>query len=318
MKSSKIIFYLLFWPFYAIYFFGTLFYRLIRWGLKEKYFRSEEFIEHKKAISGAVSEYNELADYVNSFEQMSLTSESSDRFKYSHLATTENLSLHNIKRDRNTKNYANNVHQTSLQVVIKAAEQPLKYLCKYFDVKATEENLQHIQEMANTVSRFSNAEENLRKRLAKIEADFNPPKFIKKHYHQELLKHLEIEVPTIDFEVPVYQFEYVSSGGNSSQRTTIKLDELTLENLSEYLSERIKYGKSAQAQRALMTKKLREFIKKRDCYTCQQCRASVAEQSLLLLEVDHILPVSKGGLSTKDNLQTLCWKCNRSKSNKTS
>ncbi|WP_256948040.1 HNH endonuclease [Streptococcus pneumoniae] len=29
-----------------------------------------------------------------------------------------------------------------------------------------------------------------------------------------------------------------------------------------------------------------------------------------------MVPVSKGGLSTPDNLQTLCWKCNRSKSNK--
>nr|WP_276552630.1 HNH endonuclease [Streptococcus danieliae] len=65
-----------------------------------------------------------------------------------------------------------------------------------------------------------------------------------------------------------------------------------------------------------MTKKLREFIKERDEYTCQICGVSTAEQSLLLLEVDHILPVSKGGLSTEDNLQTLCWKCNRSKSNK--
>lgn len=65
-----------------------------------------------------------------------------------------------------------------------------------------------------------------------------------------------------------------------------------------------------------MTKKLREFIKRRDNYTCQNYYASVAQQNLLLLEVDHIIPISKGGLSTKDNLQTLCWKCNRTKSNK--
>jgi 5-methylcytosine-specific restriction endonuclease McrA len=34
------------------------------------------------------------------------------------------------------------------------------------------------------------------------------------------------------------------------------------------------------------------------------------------LEVDHIKPVSKGGLSIETNLQTLCWRCNRTKSNK--
>jgi 5-methylcytosine-specific restriction endonuclease McrA len=33
----------------------------------------------------------------------------------------------------------------------------------------------------------------------------------------------------------------------------------------------------------------------------------------LLLEIDHIMRASKGGLSVPENLQTLCWKCNRSK-----
>ncbi|MBR5502670.1 MAG: HNH endonuclease, partial [Oscillospiraceae bacterium] len=36
----------------------------------------------------------------------------------------------------------------------------------------------------------------------------------------------------------------------------------------------------------------------------------------LLLEIDHIIPVSKGGVTEEGNLQTLCWKCNRAKSNK--
>ena len=82
------------------------------------------------------------------------------------------------------------------------------------------------------------------------------------------------------------------------------------------MDENVKYKKSAQAQRALMTSRLREYIKSRDDFTCQNCGASIHEQSLLLLEVDHIIPISKGGLSTEDNLQTLCWKCNRTKSNR--
>lgn len=35
-----------------------------------------------------------------------------------------------------------------------------------------------------------------------------------------------------------------------------------------------------------------------------------------LLEIDHIIPVSKGGRTAEENLQTLCWKCNRAKSDK--
>ncbi len=69
-------------------------------------------------------------------------------------------------------------------------------------------------------------------------------------------------------------------------------------------------------QRALMTDKLREKIKKRDNYTCQCCGNSIMNEPSLLLEVDHIIPVSKGGLTREDNLQTLCWKCNRSKGSK--
>ena len=62
-----------------------------------------------------------------------------------------------------------------------------------------------------------------------------------------------------------------------------------------------------------MTSKLREKIKRRDNYTCQICGISTRDEPHLLLEIDHIVPLAKNGLTTEDNLQTLCWKCNRSK-----
>ena len=87
----------------------------------------------------------------------------------------------------------------------------------------------------------------------------------------------------------------------------------TLEALSATLVEKIRWTKSAAGQRALMTTRLRSYIKDRDNHTCRSCGVSVAMEPHLLLEVDHILPVSRGGLSVPENLQTLCWKCNRSK-----
>lgn len=291
-------------------------YRLIRYIRKVRYFKSPNFLAHKLALADTISEYNEISNYVNSFDQISLRASQADRYKYSNLATYQNTSVHNMNRNRHQKTLSSNVHHASLAVVRKASEELLKYLCKYFDFKPNEENLQRIQDIGEVVSRFTNAKSNLDMRLAQIEADFNPPKFIKKYYRDELLKHLEVNIPKIHFYFPQYIFEYVSAGGNSSQRTTIKLDDLTIEALIEYIDDNIKRSKTAKAQRSLMTKKLREFIKRRDNYTCQNCYASVAQQNLLLLEVDHIIPISKGGLSTKDNLQTLCWKCNRTKSNK--
>lgn len=62
-----------------------------------------------------------------------------------------------------------------------------------------------------------------------------------------------------------------------------------------------------------MTTALRKKIMERDNYTCQCCGVSAHSEKHLLLEIDHIIPISKGGLTTEDNLQTLCWKCNRSK-----
>lgn len=292
-------------------------YLLIRYIRKERYFKSDEFLSHKKEIANMVKEYNEIANYVNSFERINLKAANQERYKYSDLATYENTSSYKIKRDKNTSNISlENVYHTSLSVVKKASEEPLKYFCKYFDFKPNEDNLMQIQDIGEKISRFTNAKNNLDARLEKIISDFNPPKFILKHYEKELHNHLEIDIPKITFTFPKYKFEYVSPGGNSSQKTTITLNDLTIEALIEYMANHIKQRKTVKAQRALMTKKLREFIKKRDNYTCQNCGASVADQSLLLLEVDHIIPVSKGGLSTADNLQTLCWKCNRTKSNK--
>ncbi len=41
--------------------------------------------------------------------------------------------------------------------------------------------------------------------------------------------------------------------------------------------------------------------------------STINQEKNLLLEIDHIIPLSKGGITTEKNLQTLCWKCNRAK-----
>ena len=305
------------WPFLlaGVGLYGA--YRLIRYYRKEKYFKSPEFLVHKEKIDSTIHEFNEIADYVREIPNNNQFVPDEDKNNYSNLATFENTSAHNYSRSRNEKHLnTNNVYDTSLQVVRKASEEPIKYLCKYFNIKPTEENLNQLEEIGSNISRMENTVANLEMRQHDIESDFNPPKFIMKHYYKELMDKIGMDIPEISIEYATYVFEYVSAGGNSSQRSVITFDGQTVEAISEYISDRIKYNKSAKAQRSLMTNSLRSRIKERDNYTCKMCSASVHEQSLLLLEIDHILPVSKGGLSTPDNLQTLCWKCNRSKSDK--
>ena len=58
---------------------------------------------------------------------------------------------------------------------------------------------------------------------------------------------------------------------------------------------------------------MRFFIYSRDNYRCKLCGRSERQD---YLEIDHIKPISKGGKSTLDNLQTLCRTCNKQKGNK--
>lgn len=58
-------------------------------------------------------------------------------------------------------------------------------------------------------------------------------------------------------------------------------------------------------------RKLRHKVFERDGYRCRECGASVDDGATL--EIDHIVPVAKGGKNDIDNLQTLCKKCNRMK-----
>lgn len=115
---------------------------------------------------------------------------------------------------------------------------------------------------------------------------------------------------------PRYIFKYISSGGNASMQCDVVMDIANLNNFVTYLSEVVKFKKSAAGQRALMTSALRREILQRDGYTCKKCGASIQNEPNLLLEIDHIVPISKGGLTAKSNLQTLCWRCNRRKGSK--
>lgn len=294
--------------------------RLARYIRKQRYFAGAEFTAHVQEIAAVVAEHNEVAEYATEIQSGGVFQlGASSRGMQAHLAAFENTSRHNYRRDRNTTNYqAPNVHNCSLQVVRNASGDPIKYLIKYFNFKADEANLEEVERFNESIGRLEAALANLKEREADITRSVSPPRFILKHYEREFMARIGVELSPIQVAYPVYVFEYVSAGGNSSQKTTITLNGDTADALIETLGEKIRFRKTAAGQRALMTGKLRESIKVRDNHTCRnsECGISVHQEPHLLLEVDHIMPVSKGGLSTPDNLQTLCWRCNRSKSNK--
>ena len=62
--------------------------------------------------------------------------------------------------------------------------------------------------------------------------------------------------------------------------------------------------------------KLRKLIFERDNATCLLCGTNEEKEPGVKLVIDHIIPYSKGGETTYDNLQVLCRSCNIEKNNK--
>ena len=191
-----------------------------------------------------------------------------------------------------------------------------KYVTKYFNIPIDEESLNKFEEVLNDFSAAEQGKGLLKKQRDEIVEGISDqiPSLIKFFSKKRLIRQLGFK--DIDFSqlyFPKFQFVYTSAGGNSSMHCDILFDIDTLNRFIKFLSEKIKFKKSVAGQRALMTSILREKIKKRDHYTCKKCGASIEKEPNLLLEIDHIIPLAKGGQTTEDNLQTLCWRCNRKK-----
>lgn len=79
---------------------------------------------------------------------------------------------------------------------------------------------------------------------------------------------------------------------------------------SEQKRSSLQTDKPAKLIREEISIRKRFLVLKRDQFTCVLCgRSGIGVK----LEVDHKIPVSKGGSNTLDNLQTLCYECNRGK-----
>jgi len=65
--------------------------------------------------------------------------------------------------------------------------------------------------------------------------------------------------------------------------------------------------------RKSIAKKTRFEVFKRDSFTCQYCGSSAPK---VVLELDHIDPVARGGINNVMNYVTSCFDCNRGKSDR--
>ena len=280
------------------------------------YFSSEKFKSIKDKVKKFVDDCNDMNDHI---EDLKNTYADFKKIDFGDAANIDN-SVYNYKR-RELHNYYNNnyVYNCSLVVCRNAQTQPFKYLCKYFNIEPNEESLNKFETVLNNFSSAEQGKEllnNMKNEIVEGVWKEVPPLirlFSRKRFEKEL-GFKPVDLKSIYF--PTYIFKYISAGGNASMSTYITLNIENLNRFVTYLSEIVKFRKTIAGQRALMTSALREKIKKRDNYTCRHCSNSIKKEPNLLLEIDHIKPLSKGGITSEENLQTLCWRCNRSKGSK--
>ncbi|NET87405.1 MAG: HNH endonuclease [Kamptonema sp. SIO1D9] len=66
----------------------------------------------------------------------------------------------------------------------------------------------------------------------------------------------------------------------------------------------------AKTPRIFIPLVVRKYVFARDNYCCQSC-GKTSQQTIL--NIDHIIPLAKGGSNDISNLQTLCCSCNQKK-----
>ncbi len=102
---------------------------------------------------------------------------------------------------------------------------------------------------------------------------------------------------------------YIILKGNEKKPIKVFMEDIDLYSIVPTDYER----KENPSKRVSLPPALRYKILKRDRRTCQSCGARAPEVEL---EVDHKIPVSKGGLDDESNLITKCKDCNRGKGNR--
>jgi len=113
-----------------------------------------------------------------------------------------------------------------------------------------------------------------------------------------------------EYSFPVSGDTYTRRFGSWKKALIKAYESVNAEALDdEELVIKPKEAEKPRKSRALSLRK-RFFVLKRDGFTCRMCGANGPG---VKLEVDHIVPVAKGGTDALDNLHTLCFDCNRGK-----
>ena len=107
------------------------------------------------------------------------------------------------------------------------------------------------------------------------------------------------------FDTTEFETKYMGYQNSSIGDGLISKDHLSF-SAAQFVLRLVK----SRITKTILSNKLRFAVLKRDNFTCQYCGRKPPE---VILEVDHIIPISEGGETSLDNLITSCRQCNRGK-----
>ena len=279
-----------------------------------EYYETENFLRIKKSCEALMSTQREFNEYI--MEKVQAISQ---------LFGTRVVRNETINEDE--YNYIRPYKKTitpftaevSAAVFASAENNPLEYVVKYFypDKNMYPEQIQKLHLLVQELETLKEAKQIIENHKIEYQQYLGGvPAFIMEHDEAGFFSRLGFANVDESVLVVEYKFTYTSGGGMAQRSFTIPMTEETIVALIKALESKLAISAFAKEQRAMMTKKLRDSIKERDNFTCCSCQNSVYKEPNLLLEIDHIIPVAKGGCTVEHNLQTLCWKCNRAKRDK--
>ena len=276
-----------------------------------EYYDSPNFLKIKETCEALISSQREFNEYITEkvqsisrlFGTKVVRNETVNEDEYSYLRPYK-------------KTISPFTAEVSAAVFASAENSPLEYIVKNFypNKQMYPEQIQKLHLLLEELETLREAKliiENYKIEYQQYLDDV--PSFVMENdeagfYSRLGFAHIDESTLTVE-----YKFSYTSGGGMAQRTFGVPMTEDTIVDLIRMLESKLTLSAFAKEQRMLLTKKLRTFIKERDNFTCCICGNSTHEEPNLLLEIDHIVPVSKGGPTIEENLQTLCWKCNRSK-----
>ena len=278
------------------------------------YYDSPEFLKIKSTCDTLMNSQKEFNEYIN------------EKINYIYkLFGTRVVREETVNNDE--YNYIRQYKKTitpftaevSAAIFASSENDPLKYVVKSFypDKNLYPEQIQKLHQLVEELETLKDAKQIIENNKGEYQQYIGDvPDFVLKNDEAGFFS--RIGFANIDESVLTveYKFVYTSGGGMAQRAFTVPMTENTIINLTNMLESKLTISSFAKEQRSIMTQKLRDYIKIRDCFTCCNCGNSTNKEPNLLLEIDHIIPVSKGGCTVENNLQTLCWKCNRKKSDK--